>query len=63
MIVTYRNHPIYTSDGEPAGVLDGDYQALPNHGQQPGWYALRKMVGGKPQSEVVANVHIAGVTT
>ena len=64
MQVVYRDYPIFNSNGSPAGVLDGTYDASLNVGQQPGWYALRKVRGdGSVESQIVANVHIVGVTT
>jgi hypothetical protein len=64
MRVVYRNHPIHNSNGSRAGVLDGEYEATPNAGQQQGWYALRKVrPNGTVEDEVAANVHIVGVTT
>ena len=64
MQVVYRNYPIFNSNGSPAGVLDGTYDASPNAGQQPGWYALRKVKrDGSVDLQIVANVNIVGVTT
>lgn len=64
MQVVYRDYPIFNSNGSPAGVLDGTYEASPNSEQQPGWYALRQVrTDGSIDPRIVANIHIVGVTT
>lgn len=64
MRVIYENFEIFLSNGAPAGVLDGTYEASPNEGQQPGSHALRKVNDdGTVDEEIVANVYIIGGAT
>ncbi len=64
MQVVYQNFPIYNSNGNVAGHLNGTYEASPNEGQQLGWHALRKVNDdGSVNDEIVANVHIVGGAT
>ncbi len=64
MRVIYNQFPILLSNGATAGVLDGEFEASPNASQQPGWHALRRVnADGSVDDEIVANVHIVGVTT
>ena len=64
MQVVYRDFPIYTEVGDVAEVLNGTFDASPMTGQQPGWYALRRVKDdGSLDGEIVANVHIVSVTT
>ncbi|WP_294357367.1 hypothetical protein [uncultured Sphingomonas sp.] len=64
MRVVYNQLPIYLSNGATAGVLDGEYEATPSDGQQPGWHALRRVKeDGTVDDVIVANVHIVGFST
>lgn len=64
MRVTYTKFPILTTSGTVAGVLDGDYEAVPRTGQQPGWYALHPVLpDGTVSKGSVASVVIVASET